>query len=241
MAAIPQDLLDRIRTLERQVRELAGRSQIRPALDQIQHGQVIIGEGGTLTVKDGDGTAVLHVGDVLPAHPDGSQQYGLLLRREDGSLALSMWTDGVVPQGLDIWDSRGNVIFSEDRVTGGLARPWLQTPLYPSNDLEKYTWTDQGSPNDMWSGYHIRHHPKLLTSFYLQCDSGTVGRAQMFIDGNPWGAVHETNGGWIVCNDGPLLCPSNYMDVIEVQLRAWRVSGDGRVRVCAGAVLGVQS
>ncbi|GLW53979.1 hypothetical protein [Kitasatospora phosalacinea] len=241
MAAIPQDLLDRIRTLERTVRELTGRSQTRPALDQIQHGQVTIGEGGTLTVKDGDGTAVLHIGDVLPNHPDGSPQYGLLLRREDGSLALSMWTDGIVPQGLDIWDSRGHVIFSEDRNTGGLARPYLQTPLYPSNDLERYTWTDQGSPWAMWSGDHVRHHPKLLTAFYLQADSGTVGRAQIYIDDVPWGSVHETNGGWDYAADGPLLCPGNYMDYVTVEIRAWRVSGSGRVRVCPSSIIGVQS
>ncbi|GAU67692.1 hypothetical protein SSP35_05_02590 [Streptomyces sp. NBRC 110611] len=62
MAAIPLDLLDRIRTLERQVRELAGRAHMRPALNQINHGAVRIGEGGSLDVRAPNGTQVLGVG-----------------------------------------------------------------------------------------------------------------------------------------------------------------------------------
>ncbi|WP_405018181.1 hypothetical protein OHV05_15440 [Kitasatospora sp. NBC_00070] len=241
MAAIPQDLLDRIRDLERQVREIAGRGQTRPPSDQIQHGRVVIAEGGTLTVQDGDGTDVLHIGGISPAHPDGSPQYGLLVRREDGSLAMSVWSGGPEPQGVDIYDSRGNTIFSEDRVAGGLARPWLHTPLYPTNDTNLYAWTDQGSPNELWTGAHIRLHPKLNVTGYLQADAGTVGRCQVYIDGNPWGAVHQTNGGWDFWADGPTVCPGEYMQGVSVEIRAWRVSGTGRVRVCPVAVVGSQS
>ncbi|MFF0293142.1 hypothetical protein ACFYST_08125 [Kitasatospora sp. NPDC004614] len=241
MAAIPQDLLDRLRAVERQVRELAGRSQIRPALDQIQHGQVIIGEGGTLTVKDADGTAVLHIGDILPAHPDGTKQYGVLMRREDNSLALSLWTDGTVPQGLDIWDSRGNTIFSEDRVAGGLARPYLETPLYPSGDLEKYAWTTESTPDPIISGTHWRQHPNLSVRGYLQADNGTVGRCQVYVSGQPWGDVHEVNSDWTFWVDGSKPVAGTVNQSLDIEIRAWRVSGNGRVRVCADSCTGRQS
>ncbi|WP_052390766.1 hypothetical protein [Streptomyces sp. NRRL B-24484] len=241
MAAIPQDLLDRIRTLERTVRELAGRGQTRPALDQIQHGQVVIAEGGTLTVQDGDGTKVLHIGGVQPNHTDGTPQYGMLVRREDGTLALSMWTGGPEPQGIDIWDSRGKVIFSEDRVAGGLARPYLSTPLYPTNNLDQYGWTDSSTPYELWAGSHVRHHPKLFVSGYLQADAGTVGACQVYINDDPWGDVHQTNGGWDYWSDGAKPCPGNYMQYVDISIRAWRVSGTGRVRVCPDAAIGQQS
>ncbi|MFJ1708581.1 hypothetical protein [Kitasatospora sp. NPDC088346] len=240
MAAIPQDLLDRIRALERQVRELTGRAQTRPALDQIQHGQVVIAEGGTLTVKDADGTELLFLGKLDP-HPDGSPQYGLLLNREDGSLALSMWSGGPEPQGIDLWDARGNVIISEDRVAGGLARPYLHTPLYPTNDLDAYAWTTDSNPNALWSGAHLRQQPKASIGGYLQADAGTVGRCQVYMNGQPWGAVHETNGGWIQWGDGALPVPGDFFAGVEVEIKVWRVSGTGRVRVCPTGMYGAQS
>lgn len=241
MAAIPQDLLDRIRTLERQVRELAGRGQMRPALDQIQHGQVVIAEGGSLTVQDGDGTKVFHVGGIAPAHTDGSPQYGMLIRREDGSLAIGMWTGGPEAQGVDIWDSRGNAIFSEDRVAGGLARPYFQTPMYPTGELSKYAATTNGSPVELVTGNHFRQHPQLYVAGWLQADAGTVGRCQVYVNGQPWGAVHETNGGWDYWEDGALPVPGNHLDNYLVGIRAWRVSGSGTVRICPETCIGMQS
>ncbi|WKK26876.1 hypothetical protein QZH56_15520 [Streptomyces olivoreticuli] len=62
MAAVPLDLLDRLRELERQVRELAGRSQTRPAMDQVSKGNVRIGEGGSFGVFAPTGAQILGVG-----------------------------------------------------------------------------------------------------------------------------------------------------------------------------------
>ncbi|SOB83130.1 hypothetical protein [Streptomyces sp. 1331.2] len=242
MAAIPQDLLDRIRTLERQVRELSGRAQTRPALDKIQHGQVVIGEGGTLTVQTPSGKDLVYIGGISPAHADGSGQYGVLISREDGSLALSMASDGTMPQGITIDDSRGNTIFTEDRVAGGLAVPYLHSPFYPAYKLDRYATTDSGSPDSMWTAAHIRYHPKLVVSGFAAADQGTTGVVQVYVNGSPWGEAHNIgDGAWFHWSDGAAPCPGDYASVATVEIKAWRTGGGGTVYACPVGAVGVQS
>ncbi|MEV7777792.1 hypothetical protein [Kitasatospora sp. NPDC088351] len=242
MAAIPQDLLDRIRALERQVRELSGRAQTRPAMDQIQHGPVIIAEGGTLTVKDADGTDMVYIGEISPSRPDGSPQYGVLIRREDGSPALSMWSPGTMPQGIDIYDSRGSTIFTEDRINGGLAVPYIHTPFYPDQDLDQYAKTQATSPDAVWTAAHIRYHPMLTVAGYAAADQGTTGVLQVYVNGSPWGKQHNIGAGsWFHWDDGPLLCPGSYATVATVEIKLWRTSGGGTLYACPNGCIGSQT
>ncbi|MGW3322511.1 hypothetical protein [Streptomyces virginiae] len=139
MATVPVDLLDRIRELERKVREISGRTQIRPALDEITHGHVRIGEGGTLDVYAPNGVNLFGVGDFGPefAHPDGSPQQGVVMSREDGSVAFSIWADrsgglgGAGSQAVSLWDRAGNIVLSDETTTGwGMGTPYLPLPLH---------------------------------------------------------------------------------------------------------------
>ncbi|WP_051741632.1 hypothetical protein [Kitasatospora sp. MBT66] len=242
MAAIPQDLLDRIRALERQVRELSGRAQTRPAMDQIQHGPVVIAEGGTLTVRDGDGTPIVFIGRLTIDRPDGSAQYGVVIKREDGSNALALFSGGTQPQGLDIYDSRGNTIFTEDRVNGGLAVPYLHSPMYPDGDLDRYAKTQSDGPDNMWTAAHVRYHPMLTVAGYAAADFGTTGVAQVYVNGEPWGEQRAIGGGdWFHFSDGPKLCPGRYGDISTVQIKAWRTGGAGTVYACPVGVIGTQT
>ncbi|WP_371517982.1 hypothetical protein [Kitasatospora sp. NBC_01300] len=242
MAAIPQDLLDRIRTLERQVRELSGRAQTRPALDQIQHRPVVIAEGGTLQVKAKTGQEMVYIGGISPDHPDGSEQYGVLISREDGSLALAMWSPGKMPQGIDIYDSRGSTIFTEDRINGGLGVPYLHTPFYADGDLDRYPKTQSGSPEALWTAAHIRYHPMLNVAAYGAADFGTTGAVQVYVDGQPWGEQHTINSGdWYYFADGPKLCPGEYAALTKIEIKAWRTGGTGNVYACAAGCLGTQT
>ena len=79
MAFVPQDVLDRIAALEREVRTLRGRAQMRPTLNQVLNGDVTIGEGGRLIVKDPDGTTVFATGQT-PTIGD----YYTTMFRDDG-------------------------------------------------------------------------------------------------------------------------------------------------------------
>jgi hypothetical protein len=131
MAAVPQDLLDRIRSLERQVRELTGRSQMRPALDKILHGDITIGEGGQLFAETPGGQRTFIVGQT----PQGD--WGVGIGREDGTAALTVGDDiNDDAQMIRIWNrDRGaqKVIVMDDAYSDRfLGRPWIPFPMYPT-------------------------------------------------------------------------------------------------------------
>ncbi|MFH0243916.1 hypothetical protein ACGRHY_16150 [Streptomyces sp. HK10] len=66
-------------------------------------------------------------------HPGPSQrQPGLVVRRDDGSLALTVWTgspDVLPDQPVQIIDRKGNVVVADDARRRGLARPYVPYPL----------------------------------------------------------------------------------------------------------------
>ncbi|MFJ7208237.1 hypothetical protein ACIQWR_32510 [Streptomyces sp. NPDC098789] len=140
MAAIPLDLLDRIRALERQLRELTGRTQIRPAMSEITHGLVKIAEGGSLEVWAPNGIGLVRVGAIVPdaEHPGNAEQQGVVMNRQDGSTAFSIFgarseeTGAAGPQSISLWDRSGNQVLSDETTTGwGVGTPYLPLPLYP--------------------------------------------------------------------------------------------------------------
>ncbi|WND36914.1 hypothetical protein RI578_22670 [Streptomyces sp. BB1-1-1] len=133
---MPQDLLDRIDALEREVRQLRGRAQIRPALDQILNGDVTIGEGGVLRVLAPDGTGLFGVGEFGPFydHTDGTPQQGVIMQREDGSTAFTIRAVpsalGVDDQPVIMWDRTGHGVLTDDATSGrGLGSPALPLPF----------------------------------------------------------------------------------------------------------------
>ncbi|MGI5444153.1 hypothetical protein ACQEVM_38590 [Streptomyces sp. CA-243310] len=152
MPHIPQDVLDRIASLERQVKQLTGRANIRPALNQVLSGDVTIGEGGQLKVRAAGGTEHFRVGHLGTYYQDETtgetaREFGTIIRRRDGSVALSIWNgqDAVNPQVFRVYDAKGNAIISEDIERGGLHRPHLAQPWYDAQagrwpKTESWSW-----------------------------------------------------------------------------------------------------
>ncbi|OAR21922.1 hypothetical protein A8W25_28165 [Streptomyces sp. ERV7] len=129
---MPLDLLDRIRDLERRVHELTGRANIRPAMNEITHGAVRIGEGGSLSVTAPDGTGLFGVGQLPPFynHTNGTPQQGLIIQREDGTEAITVRAIpsalGVDTQAVSVWDRSGNQVLSDETTTGwGMGTPYM--------------------------------------------------------------------------------------------------------------------
>ncbi|MFD6873285.1 MULTISPECIES: hypothetical protein [unclassified Streptomyces] len=132
MPAVPQDLLDRVRDLERRVRELAGRAQMRPALTEIMHGDIRIGEGGRLIAQAPTGKVVFESGQT----PQGD--WGIKLAREDGTPALTVGHDVSTTSQMIRIQSRDEGAknrqlvmddFYSDRFLG---RPWIPLQLHPT-------------------------------------------------------------------------------------------------------------
>ncbi|MEV7089907.1 hypothetical protein AB0O07_29160 [Streptomyces sp. NPDC093085] len=170
MAIIPVDLLDRIRTLERQVRDLMGSANTRPAMNRITSGDVVIGDGGRLRVRTGDGDDLLYLGRVQPDRADETPQQGLLVRRDDGSLALTVWTgapDTLPVQAVQILDRKGHVVVADDAVRQGLARPYVPYPLPQPVAAERWESTGATGWTTLHRGaglvQHARVHCRIAT------------------------------------------------------------------------------
>ncbi|MFE9340876.1 hypothetical protein [Streptomyces sp. NPDC007063] len=129
MAHVPRDLLDRIAALEREVRTLRGRSQIRPALDSVLGGDVVIGRGGQLVAQTPDDVRTFIVGQTA----DGD--WGVGIAREDGSPALTVGDEaGTDAQMVRMRSRDGRIIVMDDANAGRwLGRPWMPVPLYPTS------------------------------------------------------------------------------------------------------------
>ncbi|MGK5631228.1 hypothetical protein [Streptomyces sp. URMC 123] len=148
MAAVPMDLLDRIRALERQVRALMGSANTRPAMNEIMSGNVTIGEGGQLIVfPPGGERPTFAVGQ----WPDGS--YGAQMRRQDGSAALVVEGDGS-EKGMIRMMSRdtaaaSRVLIMDDFYSDTfLGRPWMPIPMFPTERQN----TSQTAYEPAWVG-----------------------------------------------------------------------------------------
>lgn len=148
MAAVPQDLLDRIRTLERQMRDATGRAQMRPALDKILHGDILIGESGQLIAQTPGGKRTFVVGQT----PQGD--WGVGIGREDGTAALTVGDDILKDaQMIRMWSRDVNapdrILVMDDAFSDRfLGRPWIPLQLHPTERQK----TDQTTYQPAWVG-----------------------------------------------------------------------------------------
>ncbi|MFB7452849.1 hypothetical protein [Streptomyces sp. NPDC056194] len=184
MAAIPQDLLDRVRALESRLRMLEGRAQIRPALDQILAGDVVVGEGGALAVVHPSGNATLfRVGRIFE-NPD---EYGTVIRRDDGSIAISLYrgqnNPGTVPQAIRLTDADGAEIFAEDTVAGGIARPYIPLPVPREESTSKWPSTTSTTFATVGRSNGIIQQPRARVYAQVTSSGGATAQLQFRVNG----------------------------------------------------------
>ncbi|MFI6055497.1 hypothetical protein ACIBCO_36105 [Streptomyces violascens] len=176
MAAIPQDLLDRIRDLERRVHELTGRANIRPALNQITHGAVQIGEGGSLDVRSPGGAQVLGVGQF------STGRYGVSMEREDGTgIALEVGGNATnAAQMIRLYPRGGYpstpIVMDDAHADGYLGRPWVPIPLAPSATVTAADWTTTHA-GTVWT-----QHAMLVAYWSIYAPSGTTAEARLVVN-----------------------------------------------------------
>lgn len=238
MPQVPQDVWDVIRDLQNQVRELSGRANIRPALNQILGGDVSIGQGGRLIVTTPGGAQILYIGKQSPAHPDSSDQQGFIVRREDGSVALSIWSAAGGTQPVAIWDRSANQIMVDDVTSGvGLARPYLTYTAPTDDNIANWPHTSAGSWTTISRSRGLTQHPRLQVRIDTSSDGGTAGQVRFSIDGTVMATVSTgTNITTTVSVPG-----YTYLHDTEFTIDAQRTSGSGNVYAMTRYLYGVQS
>lgn len=217
MATVRSDLLDRIRDLERQVRELAGRSQTRPPLDQIRDGDVRISEGGQLVVAPPDKDfATFAVGE----WPDGP--FGLVARRMDGSYALTIEGDEEDRGTIRIWSrdtaERDRILVMDDKHSPRhLGRPWIPLQLHPT--------AGQSSTADDWAhawvGISPAHNAVAHLALTTYAETGGRVRVQMRVGKGEPTVVDEWEvpaGKWTPRTIEQPLHGSGFLDDVAIQI-----------------------
>ncbi|MEV4438980.1 hypothetical protein AB0K09_08175 [Streptomyces sp. NPDC049577] len=243
MAAIPLDLLDRIRELERQVRALMGSANTRPAQNEVLGGPVRIGDGGTLDVREPGGHQILGVGFWPGTQPP---EYGFAISRRSGKAAVTLrnGTDDKKEQPFRIYDPYGAEIVADDIDTGGLARPYLPVPMWPAFEggWEQWPRTNSSSFQALWHGRIYRQQPKITLLVRASTDnSDTKGAVQLFIGSDPVGSAENIGFGVGWTTLGPFALPGGHMDQLDISLSAKRTAGTGSIRATVVAAWTRQS
>jgi hypothetical protein len=236
--------MEAIKRLQRDVKELRATRRLEKA--SIGGGGMTITGGGAFVMMTASGVQVVQVGPMQWRHLDGSSQQGLILRREDGTQALSIYANPAVQgtdnQGWSWWDRAGNVVFAEDTTSGvGLALPYLPIGFHPA----RYTdWlaTTSATFEDIHRATIKKQQPMAYIVVGHTADaSGTTGQLQLTINGTPYGtptAVSFTVGTVTI---GPFALPGHFNDQVELRVQAQRTAGTGNVRCHILAASGIQS
>ncbi|WP_372408369.1 hypothetical protein [Streptomyces luteireticuli] len=240
MAAIPLDLLDRIRALERQVRAVMGSANTRPAMDRVQGGNVVISDGGQLAVRGTEGekgAELLFIGqstDVFPTRPNGDGQSGFMLRREDGSVAMAVRADApdIEPrQSVKIFDGRSNTIVADDTSGEGLARPYIPYPQPTAVNSGRWESTSATDWTTLYRTDAIVQHP----SIHCLMEATEGGEVRLLVNGVPVGPVGT---GRLEFTE-PVGVPFDTRVTFEVQARV--TAPGGTVACSPGALYGLKS
>ncbi|CAM5699794.1 hypothetical protein [Streptomyces aurantiogriseus] len=187
MPQLPEDIIDRLTQMERRIQQLSTAVNSRPALNKISGGGVEITDGGYLAVRPPDGgPAVFTVGAW------SGDEYGLAIRRQTGSLAMSLHNgDGSSTslQPLRIFDNGGREIFADDVNTGGLARPWMT--MLPPQDSSTARWpqTTATAWTTVAMSYNVVWQPKMRLIVSTKVSSGGAGSVQVLVNGAEWGTA----------------------------------------------------
>ncbi|MEU8680797.1 hypothetical protein [Streptomyces sp. NPDC048611] len=235
MAAVPQDLLDRVRVLERQVRELTGRAQMRPALDKILHGDIVIGEGGRIIAQAPNGNRIFLTGQT----PEGDWAVGMA--RENGTAALTVGDDvDTGGQMVRMFNRAGEVIVMDDGFADGhLGRPWVPIPCAPfiqfSNDDEFA----------LYSGQMLTQHKVLRVNLQLASPSGTAAQVVMKIGNVQYGPTWTLSSSATIkdVNERVVLPAADFPYGRDVSVVMWaqRTAGTGVCSLRVRALWGVNT
>ncbi|CAL9487667.1 hypothetical protein ABZT26_09000 [Streptomyces sp. NPDC005395] len=238
MAIIPTDLLDRIRALERQVRELMGSANTTPAQNRIMGGEVVIGEQGRLRVRTSGDQDLLYLGRVQPDRGEDEPQQGFVVRRDDGSLALTVWTaapDTLPVQPVQVIDRRGNVVLADDAALGGLARPYVPYPLPGPAAADRWESTGATDWTTLHRGPGIVQHPRLYCA--VAAEGGAGAEVRLLVDGVQLGPVGGPGDGLVLTER----VRAAYGATVTFEIQARVATAGDTVRCRPLALYGVQS
>jgi len=202
MPALPTDILDRIKRIEDTLQRIAGRVNIRPALDLVIDGLVRIGSGGTLRVDHITSVAALYLGDIFYPYTTGAAQRGTIIRGDNGQIALGVYAYGAAlpdspdpdVQRVHIRDPNGvSVLLTHP--SGGLERPHLAIGGWQRVRNTEWSSTTSATFEGLYGTSLPRLHPMLIARVGVSGLAGGTAMARLVLDGVPIGNTVSASSG----------------------------------------------
>jgi len=263
-AAVPPGFWDRVRKIAQDVvDEFARSGPLRNASITGGAGLTVTGDGG-ITIDGGrlrvtglpgaipgaTGDSTVYMGGITPAMPDGTLQPGLIVRREDGTIALALYDptpDPAVADGfnqfLAIYDRAQAIVVSDDTASGqGLSRPYVPIPVTRARYTDMVAVTD-GDFVDVIATPGVFHKVNARARADIRCTTdtqGTAGEVRVLVDDVQVGTTQTVGFEVTTKYVGPFVIPGDAYTTHRITVQARRTAGAGAVRLDA-AVWGVQS
>lgn len=245
---LDQQFEDRIARLERMVEALMGSNNIRNTTITAPGKLRVLKANGTLDRNSGDPVnpdpdSVLYAG-ILPDVVGGGKA-GLLVRREDGTFALVVGAQSGAYQYLAIQDRTGNVIISDDALSGGgIARPYIPMNFSDGNSAH-WGSTTSATFVSLYTHIGFRMQPKLYGVVQVLADAGTSGELQLWDGANNVQLALATIGvaesSYKTFGAIDISSAASVYGGMNLQLRARRTAGTGSIYICPVHIAGYQS
>lgn len=209
-------------------------------------GGVVISGGGLTAIDPNSGHTVFMEKLVALIDGSGRMQMALNLRRNDGTLALSLEDLGVTfghtfQQSFNIWDINGDYIFADDIASGqGLARPYIPFGNFADNTVPNTTTS--GTFSNVQTIVGRKQHPKLEGQILVYADAGTTGVVQLIDPSSNVLFTHNvTSGEFDYQSFGPIALAGTHLQQLTLSLQAKVSTGAGKVGARGTYLEGVQS
>lgn len=201
---------------------------------------------GALRVYTPAGVLIVETGAMPDAHLDSSEQQGIRLYREDGSLVASVQAQptvtGVDRQCWTLYDRLGNAVVGDDPIPGlGLARPYL-----PFAFGRAYFMDWPGTFSIPWVDLYLTVIKKQQAMAYVVVahtmdTAGANGQVQVTVNGVAIGSPTAVTFGVATTTIGPFALPGAQLAAVDIRLQARFTGGAGALRAEVVAASQIQS
>jgi hypothetical protein len=212
---------------------------------------VTVEGGGSIRLIDPNTSVVVLEAAGNAPFQDGSgrvQASFTLRRASDGTVALDLADDGVIPahpyaQALQFFDRAGHIWLADDANGMGMARPYV--PAYWASLAALTDTTTSSSYVGLeWSDI-VQQHPQVRAAVICQTPAGTVGSIRLTVGGVQIGsAVTVPSATFATMVIGPAPWPDGtwiHESFQTVQLEGKVTSGAGALGVRGLSLWGVQT